>query len=121
MEQLARQAVEMNTAVERGEGVGGVEVVHTADSLFEQGREELATAEANEIEAHKYVTPSLVGVTDDPACDTYHEHENRPFLSQAFRKMEPRINTLVPIGRWYVDGGSMSNPYNMGRKWGVPR
>jgi len=107
LEDLQKQANEL------GDGT-------TADMLFAKGQEELELAELADIEEAKYLEP-VVGNADDPRCDRYHEHENRPFLSEAFRKIEPRIQRLVNLGRWFVDGGDMNQPYNNGRRWGVPR
>ncbi|KAJ1422440.1 hypothetical protein B484DRAFT_114445 [Ochromonadaceae sp. CCMP2298] len=93
MDRLSLEAGVLNAAaMERGE-----EQNHTAESLFERGREELEGAEAFDIATYKYCLP-VEGNADDPRCDKYHEGENRSALHEGF-SLEPRINTLVPIGR----------------------
>jgi hypothetical protein len=66
MEGLTQKAVDLNASALESGVCDHIDIAHTADTLFEAGKDELEQAENNDIEAYKYITPIVLGNADDP-------------------------------------------------------
>jgi GTPase SAR1 family protein len=84
----------------------------------ELGKQQLQLAEENDLKQRKCLAE--VAGAKLSTCNEYFD-KHKDVLSEAFYTVEPQLQSLVVLGRWFSRGGSMKMSYNSLRKKGCGR